>query len=144
MIDISRTFFIGIFCLPFVLVGCTPTSSTDGSTGKNASPSTAKSEAESDLRFLQLAFYDKRYGKEPERMPKDLEDAAGSIKVIDERIFARVKRGDYVIRWGVPLNSPVLAYEKDATARGGWVMRGGGAVEKMSAEQLNKLLSQKG
>lgn len=124
--------------------GCAPSQNGAAGAPVNKSSGQTNSEAQSDLGFLNFAFTQPVYGKAPERLPDDLRAAATSIKVIDERIFERVDRGLYVIRWGAPFSDPVLAYEKQAPTDGGWVLRGSGAVERMTADQLNGLLGQKG
>ena len=157
MYDRVRWGVVGICGLGLMLAGCFASKPQPGpaagavATGSAASSSPAAdvksermtSEAASDLGFLRFAFTEPVLGKTPERVPKDLEAAATSIKMVDWRIYERVKSGNYVIHWDTPLNSPVVAYEKDAPTKGGWVLPGNGVVTKMSAEQLQQLLGQK-
>ncbi len=105
----------GIFVLTLSLAGCSgsnppqgPAAGAVATGGSAADPQSERmaSEAASDLGFLRFAFTEERYGKAPERTPKSLDEAALSIKVIDERIFARVQQGNYVIHWDTPLNRP--------------------------------------
>ena len=140
----------GILGLSFSLSGCFGSKPPSGPAAGVVSSGTAAadpqsermaSEAASDLGFLHFAFTS---GKTPERTPKDLDAAALSIKVIDERIYERVKKGNYVIHWDTPLNAPIVAYEKDAPTLGGWVLPANGVVTKMSADQVKQLLEQKG
>lgn len=142
----------GIFVLTLSLAGCGGKSPPGPAAGAVATGSAAAdpqsermtSEAASDLGFLRFAFTEERFGKAPERTPKSLDEAALSIKVIDERIYERVKKGNYVIHWDTPLSAPIVAYEKDAPTKGGWVLPANGVVTKMSAEQVKQLLEQKG
>ena len=115
-----------------------------GSAAKDSQSERMTSEAASDLGFLRFAFTQPVLGQTPERIPKDLDAATLSIKLVDERIYERVKKGLYVIHWDTPLNSPIVAYEKDAPTKGGWVLPGNGIVTKMSADQVKQLLEQKG
>lgn len=151
----ERNIMAGICGLALMLAGCSGGNAPPGITATgpagadsagtvpaaaNSQSERMTSEAASDLGFLRFAFTTPVMGKTPERVPKDLDAAALSIKLVDERIFERVKKGDYVIHWDAPLNSPVVAYEKDAPAKGGWVLKGNGITEKMTADQLKQLL----
>jgi hypothetical protein len=142
---------IGVLVLLTVATcGCSPPAPkapAAGAAGTSTQPAgavkaPAASQAQSDLGFLHFAFSGMvPPGEASPRLPKDLDTAANSIKVVDERIFERTKNGEYVVRWGEPMNSPVLAYEKNAPTAGGWVLRGTGQVEKMAAADLQKLLA---
>jgi hypothetical protein len=129
----------GVLCL----TGCKGGRSTQEGGQQPDAKSVQGDQAQSDLGFLGFAFSQPVYGKDPEGLPASLEAAANAIKAIDERIYERVKQGLYVIKWGAPMNAPVLAYEKDAPSKGGWVLPGNGPVRKMTADELQKLLAKK-
>ena len=148
------SYFLRVVAVVIVGLFLAATGCSGGTKPANAPPGAANTQpanafkegkvplAESDLGFLHFALTGQVNGKDPETFPKDMEAGRTAIQVIDERIFERVKSGEYIVRWGAPLTDPVLAYEKNAPTQGGWVLRGNGRVEKLSAEEVKKLLGQ--
>jgi hypothetical protein len=73
------------------------------------------------------------------RKPEDFSDYVDSMP----SAFERVKRGDYVVAWGVGRStSPgaaeqILVYEKKAPAEGGAVLLRDGTVKQMTATEFN-------
>lgn len=53
-------------------------------------------------------------------------------------VYPSVLRGDVVVLWGANIGagSAILAYEKDAPAKGGWVLLQDRSMKQMSAEEF--------
>jgi len=128
----SRTWlcFIGFL----IVAGCGKATAPRNEAGpKNA----AETQAESDLTLFGLAYHN--FLDSNSRPPRNLDEFklfASSDQPID---YTR-----YHIIWGVDLKSitqprTVLAYDVDAPSKGGMVLFHDGNVERLSAEEFQKL-----
>src|SRR5262249_12480681 len=64
----------------------------------------------------------------------------------DAALYAQVKAGVYVVRWGVkpiPFGAAVIAYEAQTPTKGGYVLLGGAHVAKATPEEFKSALNNK-
>jgi len=88
-----------------------------------------------ELNGLLNSYASKHEG----RLPTNLEHLVDFAKQFPH-IYAKVKDGTYIVRWGFTAKSAVLAYEKDAPEKGGYVLGPNSRVEKMTADALKVVL----
>jgi hypothetical protein len=79
------------------------------------------------------------YIKSQQKAPSKLSDLANKrYEGISPTAVAALKKGEYVVVWGVNSkdSGTVLAYEKDAPTKGGPVLMADGTVKEMTADEL--------
>jgi hypothetical protein len=148
-----------IFVLAALLVGCNKTKSlfappstriATAPSGKLNSPErttpqapAAKRGPEKDLEDLgvYLMAQVQRTGR-----PAGSLTEATVLAEQDPVLYAQLKAGVYVVRWGiepVPFGAAVIAYEPQTPTKGGYVLLGGANVQKVTPEQFRSALNNK-
>ncbi len=95
-----------------------------------------------DLKTIGIAY--QNYISDNNRAPQKAEDLApyfeNSRKLLDHLKSKRIEFFYGVTPTQMPAgaSNTVLAYEKDAPTKGGYVLHGDGSVEKLSAEAFKK------
>lgn len=118
--------------------------------GKNGLGSVSSSKqarnTEKDLENLGVLYgaYCLRNGR---RTPARIGDLAGLAHEQAELLpaYLALQAGQYVVRWGIqPLDNDgkILAYEKDALTKGGYVLVDMGVVRRFTAQEINLIISQ--
>ena len=96
---------------------------------------------EADLREIYDMYT--MYAKRNERPPTQASDLLRkNAEILYSSGVPALKSGNYVVVWGLSdrNSGTVLAYEKDALAKGGVVLMGDGTVKQMSADDLKAVL----
>jgi hypothetical protein len=97
-----------------------------------------------DLKQIGLAYHN--YNDATNKAPSKAEDL-GPYLEMNKRLLDLLKNGDVVFIWDVPLkqiinmagtSNTVLAYEKDAPTKGGYVLMADASVKKLSADEFKK------
>lgn len=73
----------------------------------------------------------------------DLDEYSGNL----EAALPLLSSGDLVLFYGIPYSAgskDILAYEKDASSAGGWVLLRNGTVKKLTAEEFKSSPKAKG
>lgn len=93
-----------------------------------------------DLRGIGLMYHE--YHNANAKAPDKLEDLK-AYSSIDPKGYEALAAGQYVFVYGVRLldmpegtSKTVLAYEKDAPTKGGYVLMGDGSVQKLTAKEF--------
>jgi hypothetical protein len=119
--------------LPLVALSC-------GGKKADQDPETARRREELQQISAMYEAYAKAHEGEP---PKQLSDlATREHEQIYPLGFRVLREGSYVVVWGASGkdSGTVLAYEKDAPAKGGFVLTADGNVQKLTADELNSKL----
>jgi hypothetical protein len=97
-----------------------------------------------DLKQLALAYqnYNDTFGKAPLKT-----DDFGPFVENDKRLLETMKSGQIVFIFGVSIkeltdgaSNTVIAYEKDAPTKGGYVAYGDTSVKKLTADEFKKAI----
>ena len=98
-----------------------------------------------DLKQIGLAYHN--YNDATNKAPSKAEDL-GPYLEMNKRLIDMLKNGDVVFIWDVPLkqivnmgagtSNTVLAYEKDAPTKGGYVLMADASVKKLAADEFKK------
>jgi hypothetical protein len=82
-------------------------------------------------------MYLKSHGQQPPQKLSDLMQARG----IHGNVMQALKQGKYVVVWGVKDHNAdtMLAYEKDAPAKGGWAVMADGKIKRLDASAFQNV-----
>jgi hypothetical protein len=114
-----------VVALPVLAVGC------------RGNPASATSRTTADLQEIHEMY--QLAAKRQQKPPHQLSDLTKKdFEVIYPSAVRGLKQGKYVVVWDVQgeQSGTVLAYEKDAPAKGGAVLMADGTVKDMTAEEL--------
>jgi hypothetical protein len=142
---------MALLCVPALLVAFAGCSGKDkdksDDKGKDTSGS-GSSVSSDDIKYFGIALVG--YADFKEKAPTSIDDilALKATADLPKKTVELVRSGDIVGVWNVnftkyratkDLDDHVIAYEKDAPTRGGWVMMGIKNPEKVTAEEFKKL-----
>jgi len=90
---------------------------------------------------LEYHEFNAAHGAAPARLD-DLKERSSAFP----NVYTQIEDGRLVVIWNAKLSHDgnenenyVLAYEKTVPEKGGWVIRAGGSVRRMTAEEFQKL-----
>jgi hypothetical protein len=103
----------------------------------------------SDLDMKSTVLAHINYYDQKRKAPTKAEDLAQLMDKSEAHVVTMMKSGDIVVQWDVSvadlMTAPggpkeyVLAYEKDAPTKGGFVATGDAGVKKVTAEEFKAL-----
>jgi hypothetical protein len=98
--------------------------------------------ARADLELQEVRELYRMYANEKGRPPTRLSDLQ-AYEAGFPYGYQALQRGLCVVRWGMPLTgapTAILAHEKDAAQKGGWVLLRDGTVQQMTAPEVQAAL----
>jgi hypothetical protein len=114
--------------------------------GGGAAPAGDEKRVQNDLKTIGLAFlnYCDATKGNPFTSPVPADFAALERYLGDDPAVAKaVKDGTYKVFWSAPAAQKIIACERDAEAKGGWVCLRFGDAQKMTAAEVRDAIGKK-
>jgi hypothetical protein len=123
---------LALATLPALILGC-------GANPTGDQAEAARRRSELGELYEIYAHWSKEHGRPP-RQAADVNPR--QYEVLNPAGVRALRSGDYVVVWGAASTDvgTVLAYEKDAAERGGFVLLADGSVRNRSADELKAAL----
>jgi hypothetical protein len=139
-----RFFVLFVLCAVVISPGCKKDSAS-GTTGGGATATDDKATS-NDLKTIGLAFLNycdvTKGNPNTSPLPADISDLEKYLGD-NPAVVSAVKAGKYKVFWSTPTSQKIIACEKDAETKGGWVCFRMGDTQKLTAAEVQKDLAKK-